>query len=1789
MQQSAQSMTLFQRVTKLAGTALKSFGALAANMALSFGISFAISKAVEGITWVYKQISGKAAEEAKQKIKELGEEAQSSIDSITSSLEENTKTINDVKQKYAELAQGINNLGKASQSQGTLSNDEYSEFLDISNQLAELFPQLTVGYDDNGNAILNLSGNVGTITGQLNDLIEAEKELAAQKIRNDIGATWDAFGENIEESENKISSLEETIKTYNNALSEFQKISSGGQVYMNSSSIDQYAEAFKAVGIIKSDANFFDKKDNKYLLEARNYDSLMGIDFSKLSKTQKDKIEGYLKQTVQSYNTQLEAAQNELVNRNKEFSTNVIASVMDSDAYQNTDNKSIIDTILTNYDYTQLYKDFDGNWENAYNYLYNQIIGAFDGQNGKEIQNIWNNLLSIDTDAALAENIPKIEAYIKQLAELLNIDWTKLAPALGYDLEADKQKIKTAKERLGFNYSTDARDRQNASIQEKNRKINELTQGLTDEEWEILADVDIPDDVLDYSAEKFREWIAEQNKNAVIETKIRTSTDAVNSFEDTKKALSSLDDLYSQTVLKNASGDGIANGFASPDTINAVESAFGGIAEEDAKVASALQEFEETLVKFPNDADKAQQAINELVTAYIDQTDILQDLTEEKKEWAKAQLKAMGITNAEEVVESRLNQQIKKNIEAFGKYKESVADYSKKLSTLGNTDEGYSDALEGMRAGFEELFNSMNQFKDENGEVITVPISTEFAQNNLEDLMAAANGSTEALDRLQAAATADYIVQCGINVPSGAKEGLRTQMNSLISQIQSEIEDVEIGAQLDNTQAISSLVQLAKQAGLSSEEVKNALSSIGVEPQISYKDMEVPDLEENIKEYNGHPVFGGYKVKEYKKVKLPIVKYGKTSSGTGTGAIYGGGSSNNSSGGGNGGGGQQQDSEEMFDWIEVGIKRCEEELARFDRKAGNIYDNWANRNKAVKDSIASITKEIKYQTKAAEAYKKSANDVNLADMYLSKTKSFVFDADNAKNSSIKKSIQSAKTKNDINPSVYTKDGKQDKNLKKQVEEYWDLWNKYSKANKNKTKIPEEYIKKIQQGALKIETIKDETLRDALKKYQELWDKGIAAEDAAAQLRIDKLAKYEQLFKNTQSNYESLISLTDTGVKMADAKLQNLETRGYFAQDSYYYNKKALKETERKYLTQERDKLIKQLKQAEENGIDKTSEAYINMQIAIENVKTEIQETTNDIQKLNKAIRELKWEKFDYTQETIDKLHDENDFLVEVMNQKKLVDEKGNFTAQGTATIGLHAVDYDVYMKQAQDYKNELYGIGGIYDQLKNDENNKTLIARRDELLQKQRESIKAAYQERDAIKSLVEQGINNHLSSLQKLIDEYKNAQSEAKNLYDYQKNISKITKNIQDYEKILSAYQNDNSEESRKIIQETTVKLEEERENLKQTEWDHYIQETEKFLDNMYSEYEEILTSYLDDIDKLMQDMIDATNNNSKAINKTIHDECYSIGYSRSKEMQELFGNNGLSTNNLVTGFTNGIENGASQVVIAINGLKETVKTMMDYDPNKKGTNSNSSSGSQNSGSTTSSSKSSNKTDSTATGKKSDAKNWIETYGAQTVTLKKGTVIYENQTSNKSKTTLSKDDTAILTKIVDKERGYKVEYTDSKKKKHVGWITPSSIKEYTWSALDSLKGYKTGGRNIKDEYAWTQENGAEIIRTKDGAVLTPVKGSTVFTNNMTQELWNFAKDPYKYIGNVALNPTITNKTNGNNTISNNNKIEIILPNVKDYNSLKSELQKDKKFTSFIQSVTIGEMMNQSTLSKNKY
>jgi len=60
--------------------------------------------------------------------------------------------------------------------------------------------------------------------------------------------------------------------------------------------------------------------------------------------------------------------------------------------------------------------------------------------------------------------------------------------------------------------------------------------------------------------------------------------------------------------------------------------------------------------------------------------------------------------------------------------------------------------------------------------------------------------------------------------------------------------------------------------------------------------------------------------------------------------------------------------------------------------------------------------------------------------------------------------------------------------------------------------------------------------------------------------------------------------------------------------------------------------------------------------------------------------------------------------------------------------------------------------------------------------------------------------------------------------------------------------------------------------------------------------------------------------------------------------------------------------------------------------------------------------------------------------------------------------------------------------------------------------------GYKSGTSNSKPGLKYVNEDGPELIVTKNGTVLNSVGGDTIFTKSMTDKLWDFAIDPSKFV-----------------------------------------------------------------------
>ena len=166
---------------------------------------------------------------APQKIEQLKELATAYGDTASSALA--TAIANDLASGHTDVDSAISDL------MSQINSGMKKVNLDLNEQLTGLFPSLTRNYDENGNAILGLSGFVDSVTESIKALVEQEKELAKAKIRenieqyfdgtDDADGAWKALEGRKKALEQSNKELEELTNTYYGLINSDEKINIG--------------------------------------------------------------------------------------------------------------------------------------------------------------------------------------------------------------------------------------------------------------------------------------------------------------------------------------------------------------------------------------------------------------------------------------------------------------------------------------------------------------------------------------------------------------------------------------------------------------------------------------------------------------------------------------------------------------------------------------------------------------------------------------------------------------------------------------------------------------------------------------------------------------------------------------------------------------------------------------------------------------------------------------------------------------------------------------------------------------------------------------------------------------------------------------------------------------------------------------------------------------------------------------------------------------------------------------------------------------------------------------------------------------------------------------------------------------------------------------------------------------------------------------------------------------------------------------------------------------------------
>ena len=640
---------------------------------------------------------------------------------------------------------------------------------------------------------------------------------------------------------------------------------------------------------------------------------------------------------------------------------------------------------------------------------------------------------------------------------------------------------------------------------------------------------------------------------------------------------------------------------------------------------------------------------------------------------------------------------------------------------------------------------------------------------------------------------------------------------------------------------------------------------------------------------------------------------------------------------------------------------------------------------------------------------------------------------------------------------------------------------------------------------------------------------------------DKATLAKEKFDNIASKYDNKISSNEQKKTEINNRISLVEEFGGQANVSDYKSLISAENGEFKKLIKEREELRRNLEESVVNGsIKKGSDEWYDMVAKINDVTNAIDESIRSIKQYQNALRQLKWDTFDKSLETVKRVNSEADYYIDLLSHKDMTDkDTGNFTEYGIATIGLHKTNYDNYIAQAEAYQSEYDKIMKQIEKGELSASDENVIQRLCDLQDAHREAKKSAEDELESINDLVKQGYEAQTDALSKLIEKYKKLKDSELEAYRYQKEIAEKTKQIASLQKQLTAYTGNNSEESRATIQKLKVELENAKSDLKDTQYEKFISDTEDMLDDLMSDYQEFIDEKINDTNTILDSIKELLGGNDGII-------------ATLKSLDSSLTN--TTKDQIDSSTTNGGDGGQ--------GAKDYVNNTVTNDRN-----------------TINSSHKTGLLRPTAVGTIT-LDNSLESKKKNTTSIddklkneKKAVKDAINSGKSRSKKLTDKENQehADLWKYIVKNYG---RTPTNKMYKKLGDIlgvkTDDTVTSKQKTAiLNRMKfnGYKKGSDHIdKSQLAWTQEDKREMIyRASDGAVLTKLNpGDKVFTNEMTENLWKMAQmNPSLLTSGINYMPNLPEITKSAGTSTIVEVGDIVMNGVNDVETFGRQLREE--------------------------
>ncbi len=1622
------NVVAFNDMTKSSKAAALGMNALvtASNMALNMAIAFAVSKAIEGIDYLihFEERQQEAFENAKAAV----EESAGAIRDIKSGMSDTSSKASELSLEFANLVQGVDPF--TNENKG-LSTESYERFLEVNSQLSELFPSLTKNYDENGNAILGLSGDVDTVTASIAKLVEQQNNLAKAEIREQLGAYVEGSDGNegifqvLYGQKREISDAEDNLEKLKNTYNDIMNMQGRKVISGKNNELNDYLDFVE---------NNLGQRARKSLEKAttaehhgQGIDSYT-IDFSKLelSETDKSNISDSYDNFYHDMQTTLSIKQSELKAKNQEMSEMMMTWVGDLDLYKDSDARfqKVIESMVGNLQWSELGVE-DGDIGAAKQLIQSLVLSPLSAaceepDTNSMLMKSINNLFTLDfsqmsyKDAnkkindlltpvmeAINKNIPdkqqkksladmyslfNLEEYSKTNSRM-NWNLANISPRGSYDYykltnyTQGFTKEQTEKWLSATNGATNADDairRYEKSINTPSPSFTEVWTSLDTTEDESLKT--LKDDLLalaqagQLTLETFRDTRGSDNFLANLGIEPNSTREVQEVIGQVNELVSSTDQLASmEKGISGLTGNLYAKQQDPGSAIGA--ETFTGMDSGLKAQTAEWNNYVNVLGNASSSLSEVQAATNKLATAYIGSNNFLANLTETNKGYYISQLDAMGIDNAEELVQQKLTAKYQiqdLSLKALALTKDGINEDSIN-SVINLMDE--ANAVDEVKYAImdciiqEQIFSEnsdlgVNDKRDQLKELIeyyygaadaaafanAVTVGNDGtgkggAQNHYETLT-----PQQELENLKEAHKNEDRTPIQIRTLPRASTGgstpQKTQtpetfnfIETAITRIKSRIDEAKNAAKeafqsfkdrgKSYANAISEIAKQIDTQNKAEEKYLKKANSVGLEEkyvsQIQNGSLDIEtitdeDLKKRIREYKEwyeKALACREAVRDLKKeqealarerIELTITKYDKLSAKAQA---------------------NKDRSQANIEYKEArGLMASAKDYAKINAangkqisyyrsmnaelsklqktvpKGSQAWREYQERIDANNKSIVELKKNI-FETAAAtaalvgkkaekKAAKKDSRNEFLDAKLSNQTNTYT------KNDIINSKIQNIKDKKKFYNTAVSDDKKNirksSQKLKnfKQTSKNKALLKKIRACVKSKKKISSNLLdaaaKLNDNGKLLAACTTYNAHRDALERDRETAN--LFAETSRTEIADLVLEKFSNasekwdntLYKNTQKETElnSQIGINESSGKKKD----NL---------NIYQSLVANEEDKKENLTKKRKELQKRLNKAVAAGnIKEGSSQWLQMTQEIDGVTNAINEAAQSIINYNKAYHSLQWDLFDDAMETMERINNEADYYIDMMADEELTDkDTGSLTEYGKAALKLYQNNYQAYLAQAEQYKKEYNKLMGQIQKGELDGADPDVIARKRELEDKIQEKNLAANQTLQKQKELVKDLYDTQLEKISSLISKYKELMSTEKDAYEYQRTIEQKVKDLASLQKRMDAYStNDDTEENRARIQKIKMELAEAKQDLKDTQYDKYLSDTENMLDEMYDDMESFFDEKLDNTDFILESIAELLGTDNEAIITTLK----SIDDGLSSTLAELI--NGTQTN---------------------------------------------------------------------------------------------------------------------------------------------------------------------------------------------------------------------------------------------------------------------------------------------------